>query len=166
MASVTDTMRLAAIARQRPVRYPGRTMPELTTTAERRALLARARVIAVLGAHDEPHRPACYVPEYLAARGYRVLPVNPVLVGRSLWGEPVCAQLTELALAVDIVDVFRRSDQLPAHLPELLAMRPAPGAVWFQLGIRNDAVAAALVAAGVDVVQDHCTLADHRAFGL
>ncbi|MCB9742557.1 MAG: CoA-binding protein [Alphaproteobacteria bacterium] len=139
-------------------------MPELTREPQIRAALDAARVVAVLGAHHERHRAAFYVPDYLHHQGYRILPVNPSLVGRTLWGEPVRASLTELPQAPDLVDVFRRSDALPAHLPELLASG-AP-LVWFQLGVRNDAVAARLVEAGVDVVQDRCTLADHRRWGL
>jgi predicted CoA-binding protein len=126
-------------------------------------ILTTARVVAVLGAHHEPARPAFYVPDYLHSMGYRILPVNPMLVGRVLWGETVVARLTDLTTPVDLVDVFRRADSLPDHLDELLGMTPAPRTVWFQSGIRHDAVAAALSAAGLEVVQDRCTLAEHRA---
>jgi uncharacterized protein len=139
-------------------------MAELIREADIVNVLERSRVVAVLGAHREPHRAAFYVPDYLHGQGYRVLPVNPQLAGQTLWGEPVVARVTDLAEPVDLVDVFRRPDALDAHLDELLAMKPAPGAIWFQLGIRNDRVAAALVAAGLDVVQDRCTLADHKRF--
>ena len=131
-----------------------------------RDALARARTIAVLGAHDAPHKAASYVPEYLAAQGYRILPVNPRRVGQTLWGQPVRATLAELQEPVDIVDVFRRPDALMGHLDDILAMEPQPRLVWLQLGIRHDAFAAALTAAGVPVLQDRCTLADHRRFGL
>jgi hypothetical protein len=141
-------------------------VPELRTEADVRGVLERARVVAVLGAHFESWRPAFYVPDYLRAQGMRILPVNPALVGRTLWGEPVRGSLGDLAEPVDVVDVFRRSDALPAHLDELRGMRPLPPVVWFQSGIRNDAVAAALVAAGIDVVQDRCMLADHRRMGI
>lgn len=127
-----------------------------------RDILAQSKTIAVLGAHDAPERPAFYVPDYLYARGYRILPVNPALVGRTLWGERVVGSLTELGRPVDLVDVFRRSEWLPEHVPEFLAMQPAPKVVWFQLGIRNARVAATLRAAGIRVVEDRCTLADHR----
>jgi uncharacterized protein len=126
-------------------------------------LLARARVIAVLGAQRDVHLPAHYVPDYLHRQGYRILPVNPTHVGgEALWGEPFRAHLGELAEPVDLVDVFRRAEHLDDHLADFLALRP--GAVWFQLGIRNDRVASALAAAGIDVVQDRCTMADHRRF--
>lgn len=125
-------------------------------------VLRAARVVAVLGASARPGRPGYYVPEYLAGQGYRVLPVNPLEVGRSLHGAPVVGSLGELSEPVDLIDVFRRPDQLAAHLPEILAMRPLPRVVWLQQGIRDDGFASALVAAGIDVVQDRCTLAEHQ----
>lgn len=139
-------------------------MAELTREADLVRVLGRARVIAVIGAHSDTVRPASYVPEYLRAQGYRVLPINPALVGQTLWGEPVVASLTELEGPIDVVDVFRRGDALPAHLDDFLSMDPARTTIWFQLGIRNDQVAAALVEKGYDVVQDRCTLAEHRRF--
>ncbi|MCB9567296.1 MAG: CoA-binding protein [Myxococcales bacterium] len=134
-----------------------------TPSPERlRAILAGSPTIAVLGAHDEPARAAFYVPDYLHDHGYRILPINPTLVGRRLWGEPVVASLAEVPGPVDLVDVFRRSEWLMDHVPEILAMRPHPKVVWFQLGVRSPAAAAALRAAGIEVVEDRCTLADHR----
>jgi uncharacterized protein len=141
-------------------------MAELTTDPRIAEALRRARVIAVLGAHTEPSRPAFYVPDYLHGQGYRILPVNPGLTGQTLWGEPVRPSLAALGEAVDIVDVFRRSDLLPGHLDDLLAMAPRPLLVWLQLGVRNDAFARAVEAAGIDVVQNRCTLADHRRLGV
>jgi hypothetical protein len=139
---------------------------ELVTDIDVRAALASARVIAVLGAHHEPSRPAFYVPDYLHEQGYRVTGVNPVLVGRELFGHPVVAKLGDVEAPVDIVDVFRRSELLPQHVDEILAMSPRPKVVWLQLGIRNEAFAKQLVEAGIDVVQDRCTLADHRRFAI
>jgi predicted CoA-binding protein len=134
-------------------------------TALRRILL-QTRTIAVLGAHWEPDRPACYVPEYLAEVGYRVLPVNPAGVGREGFGARYVARLTELDEAVDMVDVFRRSALVADHVDEILAMSPRPKVVWLQLGVRNDDATARLQAAGIELVQDRCTLADHQALGL
>lgn len=138
-------------------------MPEITQRPAIREVLARARVIAVLGAHDDPVRPAHYVPEYLRGAGYTIYPVNPGKLGMTLWGQPVLGSLAEVPVPVDILDVFRPSQALPGHLGDILAMQPLPRVVWFQLGIRNDLVARALVGAGMDVVQDRCTLADHRS---
>ena len=137
----------------------------MTDVAARR-ILAQVRTIAVLGAHNEPTKPACYVPEYLHGQGYRILPVNPQLVGEELWGEPVRATLLDLEEPVDLVDIFRRPEHLMAHLPDILAMVPAPAVVWLQLGIRHDVFAKRLEAEGIEVIQSRCTLADHRRFGL
>ena len=131
-----------------------------------RRLLEHSPVVAVLGAHHEASRAAHYVPAYLVSKGYDVWPVNPRLVGSELFGHPVVATLTEVPVAVDLVDVFRRPETLDAHVDEILAMSPQPKAVWFQLGIVNDAAATRLREAGLEVVQDRCTLADHRRFGL
>lgn len=135
-------------------------------TPDPRRILTEARTIAVLGAHDDPARPACYVPEYLYSQGYRILPVNPLLVGRTLWGERVRGTLAELQQTVDVVDVFRRAEFLAAHEADILAMQPRPPVVWLQLGIREAAFAQRLEAQGIAVVQDRCTLADHRRFSI
>ena len=131
-----------------------------------RRVLSGARVIAVLGAHHEPHRPAFYVPEYMHTQGARILPVNPLLVGRTLWGEPVSATLAELSVPVDVVDVFRRSELLEGHLDDLLAMSPRPPVVWLQQGIAHAGFSARLRAAGIEVIEDRCMLADHRRLHL
>jgi len=131
-----------------------------------RAILTSSPTIAVLGIHHEPEKAAFYVPEYLHDEGYRILGVNPTFVGQELFGEPVRATLAEIAEPVDLVDVFRRPDAIPAHVDDILAMRPRPKVVWFQLGIRNDDAAKILEAAGITVVQNRCTLADHQRLGL
>ena len=132
--------------------------------ARARRILQESHTIAVLGIHDDPARPAAYVPEYLAQVGYRVLGVNPALVGRNVLGRPVVATLAELGEPIDVVDVFRRAEAIAPHLDDLLAVRPK--VVWLQLGIRNDEVARVLENHGIEVIQDRCTLADHRRFGL
>jgi hypothetical protein len=127
-----------------------------------RAILHDSPTIAILGIHDDPTKAAFYVPEYLHDEGYTILGVNPKLAGREMFGARVCANLREVGIAVDLVDVFRRADQIDGHVAEILALTPLPRVVWFQLGIRNDAAAAALAAAGITVIQDRCTLADHQ----
>lgn len=141
-------------------------------TLERRDLasvkpiLETARTIAVLGVSANLDKPAHFVPLYAAQHGYRVIPVNPLLAGQTLFGEPVRSSLAEISEPVDIVDVFRRPELLPDHLEDILAMNPRPKLVWLQLGIRNDEFAKKLLKAGIEVVQDRCLLADHRALGL
>lgn len=129
-----------------------------------RSILETSPTVAVLGIHVETYKPAHYVPAYLHEQGYRILGVNPEFAGQVMFGNPVVATLADLGEPVDLVDIFRRPNALPDHLDELLALRPP--VVWFQLGIRNDAVAAALEAAGIEVVQSRCTLADHQRMGL
>jgi predicted CoA-binding protein len=130
------------------------------TDEELREILERVRTIAVLGMKAQAEEDAYRVPLYLLQHGYRIVPVNPKL--REVLHEPACATLAEIKLPVDLVDVFRASDRLPAHVDEILAMRPRPSVVWFQLGIRSDAAASRLEAAGLRVVQDRCIMVDHR----
>jgi uncharacterized protein len=131
-----------------------------------RELLTTSPAVAVLGVHHEPEKAAYYVPEYLAEEGYQIYGVNPMFVGRELFGHPVTATLAELTVPIDLVDVFRRSEQLPGHVEDILAMQPRPKVVWLQLGIKNDDVAKILEAAGITVVQSKCTLAEHQRLGL
>ncbi|MFN3367832.1 MAG: CoA-binding protein [Thermus sp.] len=127
---------------------------------ELRTYLGRARTIAVLGAHQDPTRPAHYVPRYLWEQGYRILPVNPRFAGEELFGARVVASLEEIAEPVDILDVFRPSGALLGHLPEVLALRP--GLVWLQSGIRHPGFEEALAEAGIPVVADRCLMVEHR----
>jgi uncharacterized protein len=125
-------------------------------------ILREARTVAVLGAKARPGEPAYYVPAYLAREGYRVVPVNPTLVGTTILGEPVVPTLAELTGPVDVIEIFRRPEYLPGHAGEILALPWRPAAVWFQLGIRNDTAAARLAQAGIRVVQDRCMMPEHR----
>ncbi len=134
--------------------------------ARLRELLTSSPRIAVLGVHREQEKAAFYVPEYLHDEGYTIHGVNPVFVGETLFGHPVRATLAEIGEPIDLVDVFRRPELLPQHVEDILAMSPRPKVVWFQLGIVNDDVARILAAAGIVVVQNRCTLADHQRLGL
>lgn len=130
----------------------------------RQILLATKRV-AVLGIRSEKDgsRPAFYVPHYLVSAGLQVIPV-PVhdLKVDKILGQQVFRRLTDIPGEVDLVDVFRRSEDILTHLDDLLAKRPR--AVWFQSGIRNDEVAESLAHAGIKVVQDRCLMVDHRRY--
>lgn len=125
-------------------------------------LLREAKTIAVLGAKADPSAPAFYVPAYLHARGYRILPVNPKLAGQRLFGIPAVPTLADLAELPDVIEVFRRPQFLPDHAGEILALPDRPAAVWFQLGIRHDGAAERLARAGIRVVQDRCMMPEHR----
>ena len=126
-------------------------------------LVRECRRIAVLGIKPESRRDraAFYVPEYMAGHGSEILPV-PVYYPdvQSILGRPVYRSLAEVPRPVDMINVFRRSADVPPHVPELLAARPR--AVWLQLGIRHDGAAEELARAGIQVVQDRCLLVEHR----
>ncbi|MFK7931246.1 MAG: CoA-binding protein [Myxococcota bacterium] len=138
-------------------------MPEITDRQQALVRLRAAKTIAVLGVSANVAKPAHYVPAYLVEQGYRIIPVNPRYKGQVLFGETVRASLAEIDEPVHLVDVFRRAEDLQGHVDELIAL--GPELVWFQLGIRNDAVTKTLVDAGLDVVQDRCTLALLRSAG-
>ncbi|UBV43278.1 CoA-binding protein [Deinococcus taeanensis] len=140
-------------------------MTLLTRTDQIQQVLTDHKVIAVVGFHHDAMKPAYYVPEYMHRQGYTIIPVNPALAarGETHFGVRAVATLAEITVPVDIVDVFRRSDKVREHLPDILAMTPPPKVVWLQLGIRDDATAQQLTQRGIDVVQDRCLLADHRA---
>ncbi len=134
--------------------------------SEIEALVKGMRRVAVLGIRTVERRfaPAYYVPEALARGGIDIVPVpvHPPFPEEIL-GSPVFRTVAAIPGRIDVVDVFRRSEDLPAHLADLLASRP--GVVWFQSGIRNDQVAEALARAGIRVVSDRCLMVDHRRYG-
>ncbi|HEX8775605.1 MAG TPA: CoA-binding protein [Pyrinomonadaceae bacterium] len=128
-----------------------------------RELLADTRRVAVLGMRTEAHagRPAFYVPQYLHSAGLEVIPV-PVHHpdATSILGQKTYQKLADIPGDVDLVDVFRRAEDIPAHLDDILAKRPK--AVWFQSGIYNDEAAEHLARAGIKVVQNRCLMVDYR----
>lgn len=125
-----------------------------------RRVLDRARAIAVLGIKAGERDDAFRVPQYLQRAGYHILPVSPKLA--SVLGERCVPRLADLDSPADLIDVFRAAAHLPGHVDEILALPWRPRAVWFQEGIRDDASAARLEAAGIEVVQDRCIMAEHR----
>jgi len=139
----------------------------LRTSSQIANLLEHVQRVAVLGMRTEQYRfkPAFYVPAALLEMGLEIIPVSihDRTVTRIL-GQPVYYSLADIPGPVDLVDVFRRASDIPAHLGDILAKRP--GAVWFQSGIRNDAVAEQLARAGIAVVQDRCLMLDYGRFSL
>jgi predicted CoA-binding protein len=131
-----------------------------------RELLAETRRVAVLGIKTErqAYQPAFYVPQYLAAAGLEVIPV-PVYYPEvtEILGQKVYRKLADVPGLIDLVDVFRRPEDIPPHLEDILAAQPK--AVWFQSGIRHDGAAEQLARAGIKVVQDLCLMVEHRALG-
>jgi predicted CoA-binding protein len=131
--------------------------------AEIREILRSARRIAVVGLSPKPERPSYGVASYLQRAGYTIIPVRPT--GTIILGEPVRPDLRAAAVTgpIDIVNVFRRSEFVPALLSDLLAVRPR--LVWMQMGIRHEPTAARLEAEGIAVVMDRCLAVDHQFLG-
>ena len=127
-------------------------------------ILQHSRTVAVVGLSPKAHRDSYEVAEYMQHQGWRIVPVNPVAAasGQPILGERVYATLTEASAAqkIDLVDVFRNSDDVPPIVDEAIATG-AP-AVWLQLGIVNDAAVAKARAAGLRAVQNRCLLVEHR----
>jgi predicted CoA-binding protein len=137
----------------------------IETPAEIDALLGESRRVAVLGIKTaETGQPAYYVPEYAQRAGFEIIPV-PVYFPEvtEILGMPVYRRIADIPGPIDIVNVFRRSRDVPPHVDDILAKRPR--AVWMQLGIRNDDAAERLTAAGIDVVQDRCLLVEIERAG-
>ena len=136
----------------------------ITNSAEIRKLLNETRTIAVLGIKTEAqaNQPAFYVPSYLQTAGFQIIPV-PVYYPEAtrILGQQVFRRLVDIPIDVDLVNVFRLSQDIPPHVEDILAKMPR--AVWLQSGIRHDAVAETLAKAGIKVVQDRCLMVDHRA---
>lgn len=132
-------------------------------------LLRTAKTIAIVGLSPKPHRESFGVAQYLQAVGYRIMPVNPVVAASTnpqILGEPCYADLQSAASSlpagqhVDIVNIFRNSDDVPPVVDEAVAVQA--GAVWMQLGIAHTEATAKATTAGLQVVQDRCIKIDHR----
>ena len=135
----------------------------ITSSTEIGKLLNETRTIAVLGIKTEAQarEPAFYVPSYLQTAGFKIIPV-PVYYPNAthILEQRVYRRLVDIPIDVDLVNIFRRSQDIPPHVEDILAKMPK--AVWLQSGIRNDDVAKTLAKAGIKVVQDRCLMVDHR----
>jgi predicted CoA-binding protein len=119
-----------------------------------RDILTGARTIAVVGASPRPHRPSHGVMRFLQRHGYRAVPVNPFAAGGEILGERVYANLAEIGEAIDMVDIFRRSELAGAAVDEAIAI--AAKVIWMQLDVRDDVAARRAEAQGLKVVMDRC----------
>jgi len=137
----------------------------LTDSAQIQALLQEIKTIAVLGIKTEEQsgQPAFYVPQYLQSAGLEIIPV-PVYYPEAteILERKIYRKLVEIPEAIDLVNVFRRPQDIPAHLEDILSKKPK--AVWMQSGIRHDEIALQLAEAGIKVVQDHCLMVEYRRF--
>jgi predicted CoA-binding protein len=121
-----------------------------------RGILNTVKTIAMVGVSNKESRPSYFAFKYLLERGYRMIPVNPGLVGKDLLGQKAYAKLTDISEPVDMVDIFRASPVALPIVEEVLKMQPRPRVVWMQLGIRNDEAATLAEANGIKVVMNRC----------
>ena len=129
-----------------------------------RRLLRENHVIAVVGLSGDWFRPSYFAAKYLQEHGYRIVPVNPRYAGRSILGERCFAGLREIPDKVDVVDVFRKTDDVPPIADDAIAI--GAKVLWQQIGVRNEAAAAKARAAGLETVMDRCMKIEHgRLFG-
>lgn len=131
-------------------------------------ILNDSKTIAIVGLSNKPDRASHEVAAYLQEHGYRIVPVNPSYAGESILGEKVHATLQDAADAlassgqrIDIVDCFRKSEDIPPIARDAIAVRA--GCLWMQLDIENQAAADLARAAGLDVVMNHCIKIEHRS---
>ena len=122
------------------------------------AILDEAHTVAMVGLSDKADRPSNLVARYLLAHGYRVIPVNPGL--SEVLGEKAYPDLASVPVKIDVVDIFRRSEDVPPIVEDAIAVGAA--AVWMQEGIVNEAAAERARAAGLRVVMDHCMKKEHE----
>jgi O-acetylhomoserine (thiol)-lyase len=128
-----------------PIPYPD---------AKIRSILERVKTIAMVGASPNWNRPSYFVMKYLQGKGYRVIPVNPGVAGKTLLGETAYASLRDIPEKVDMVDMFRLAEEAPGVVADAIAI--GARVVWMQLGIRNDEAAATAEAAGIEVIMNRC----------
>jgi predicted CoA-binding protein len=129
-----------------------------------RRLLSASRRIALVGASARPDRPSNGVTRWLIARGWEVVPVNPGLAGEEIEGRTVFASLAEVPGEIDLVEIFRRSDEAGAVVDAAIAR--GVKAVWLQLGVIDQAAAARARAAGIAVVMDCCPAIEGLRLGV
>lgn len=135
-----------------------------SSISDLRRILGGARTLAVVGLSPQWHRPSFFAAKYMLEHGYRVVPVNPT--AREILGQRCYASVTEAAEdhPIDIVDCFRRSEDIPPIADEAIAV--GAKCLWLQIGVVHEAAAAKARAAGLDVVMDRCVKIEHaRLFG-
>jgi predicted CoA-binding protein len=131
-----------------------------------KSLLSSVKCVAIVGVSSNPVRPSYFVARYLSLKGFTVIPVNPGLAGQTLFGQEIKASLSDIEGPIDMVDIFRRSDAVPAIVDEALEAFPDLKAIWMQIGVIQADAAQTAEARGVDVVQDRCPKIEYqRLFG-
>ncbi len=119
-------------------------------------ILRSTKTIALVGASPNAERPSHRVMAFLLRKGYMVFPVNPGQAGKEIQGRTVYATLADIPEPIDMVDVFRAAEALPALVDEILALTIRPKFIWAQLAVRDDQAAAKAEENGIQVVMDRC----------
>ncbi len=133
-----------------------------------RQILQRTKVIACVGVSMNPVRPSFFVARYLGLKGFRVIPVNPGHAGKMLFGEEIRASLADIpdGAKVDMVDIFRRPDAVPAIVDQAIEVLPDLQTIWMQIGVEHAEAATKAEAAGLSVIQNRCPKIEYqRLFG-
>jgi predicted CoA-binding protein len=125
-----------------------------------RRILKTSRTIAVVGLSAQWHRPSFFAAKYMQEHGYRVIPVNPMY--DTILGQRSYKRLTDIPEPVDMVDCFRKSEEIPALAEE--AIKIGAKVLWMQLGVHNAEARKRAEAAGLEVVEDHCVKIEHGRF--
>lgn len=121
-------------------------------------ILKESKTIAVVGCSRDPEKDAHKVPKYLKEQGYRIIPVNPF--ANEILGEKVYKTLSEIKEPVDVVDIFRPSDEVLGVVKEAIKLKPK--VIWMQLGIRNEEAAKLAEQNGIKVVMNSCMMIEHK----
>lgn len=131
-----------------------------------KGILTRTKRVAIVGISDNPVRASYFVARYLSLKGFDIVPVNPMLMGKTLFGAPVVASLAQIEGPVDMVDIFRRSDAVLQIVEDALEHLPQLRTIWMQIGVEHPQAAALAQARGMDVVQNRCPKIEYqRLFG-
>ena len=121
-----------------------------------RGILNTVKTIAMVGFSPKENRPSYFVFKYLTERGYRVIPVNPGQAGKEVLGQTIYASLSDIREPIDMIDIFRSSENVPPIVEEALTLSPKPQVIWMQLTVRNDEAAKRAEDAGMKVVMNRC----------
>jgi len=121
-----------------------------------RSILNTVKTIAMVGVSPNTSRPSYFAFKYLLERGFHMIPVNPGQAGKDLLGQKVYARLSDIPEPVDMIDIFRASQHVLPIVQEALTMKPRPGVIWMQLGVRNDEAAKLAEEAEIKVVMNRC----------
>lgn len=133
------------------------------TDSQIRTLLAEAKTIAIVGLSSKPHRSSNEIARYMQRHGYRIIPVNPRET--EVLGEKAYPNLASVPVPIDIVNVFRNSDEVPALTSEVLALTPKPRAYWLQVGVHDPESEARAESEGIPTISNACLMVLHKLMG-